>query len=143
MPTNIITGTSGNDMLTGTSGNDSISDLGGHDTLRGGPGDDTLNGGEQRLLNWRYWRASTDYDTADYSDITTGGIRLNLSTMTVTGNNGAEVGTDTLRGIEAVRGSRQSDSVVGSLATLGCANEAAGDQHSIDFYLNVVSDADH
>ena len=119
MPTNIITGTSGNDMLTGTSGNDSISGLGGHDTLRGGPGDDTLNGGEQRLLNWRYWRPNTDYDTADYSDLTTGGIRLNLSTMTVTGINGAEVGTDTLRGIEAVRGSRQSDSVVGSLATLG------------------------
>ncbi len=140
MPINIITGTIGSDMLTGTSGTDSITGLGGHDNLRGGPGDDTLNGGEQRFLAWRYWRSNTDYDTADYSDVTTGGISLNLSSMAVTGVNGADVGTDTLRGIEAVKGTRQSDSVVGSLATLGGTSEAAGDQHSINFSLLGGSD---
>ena len=130
------------DTLTGGAGNDSINGLGSDDTLRGGAGDDALNGGEQRNLAWKYgqYYATSDYDTADYSDVTIGGIRLDLSTMKVTGVNGADVGTDTLRGIEAVRGTNQSDTVVGNLATLSGNNEAAGDQHQLDLALYGGSD---
>ena len=130
-----ISGLDGNDLLIGSAGNDSLFGGEGGDTLRGGAGDDLLNGGQQAYLNWRSQLPITDYDTADYSDVTTGGIRLDLSTMRVTGVNGADVGTDTLRGIELLRGTRQSDVVVGNFATLSGNNEAAGDQHSVDLYL--------
>jgi Ca2+-binding RTX toxin-like protein len=144
-------GSSGNDLLSGTSGNDTLSGLAGNDTLmgylgndilRGGAGDDILNGGEQRYLGWKNGQifATSDYDTADYSDVTTGGIRLDLSTMKVTSVNGADVGTDTLRGIEEVRGTNQSDTVVGSFAAISGNNEAAGDQHSLDLTLFGGSD---
>ena len=130
------------DMVSGGVGNDSLYGFGSDDTLRGGPGNDLLNGGEQRRLGWKsgQYYATADYDTADYSDVTTGGIRLDLSTMKVTGINGADVGTDTLRGIEAVRGTRQADTVVGSFVALSGSNEAAGDQHSLDMALFGGSD---
>lgn len=130
-----FTGTSGNNTLTGGAENDILNGLGGNDILRGGAGDDALNGGEQRNLNWKSGQtfATSDTDIADYTTVTTGGIRLDLSTMKVTG--GTQVGTDTLRGIEAVRGTDQSDTVVGSFAALSGNNEAAGDQHSLDLTL--------
>ena len=53
--------------------------------------------------------------------------------MKVTGVNGADVGTDTLRGIERVFGTPQSDTVLGSFVALSGNNEAAGDQHGVDF----------
>jgi Ca2+-binding RTX toxin-like protein len=135
-----FTGTSGNNTLTGGAENDILNGLGGSDYLRGGAGDDALNGGEQRNLAWKSEQifATTDQDRADYTTVTTGGIRLDLSTMKVTG--GTQVGTDTLRGIEEVRGTNQSDTVVGSLAALSGNNEAAGHQHSLNLVLYGGSD---
>ena len=135
-----FTGTSLGDTLTGGAENDIINGLGGNDYLRGGAGDDALNGGEQRFLAWKSGQtfATTDTDRADYTTVTTGGIRLDLSTMKVTG--GTQVGTDTLRGIEEVRGTNQSDTVVGSFAAISGNNEAAGHQHSLDLTLYGGSD---
>ena len=133
-------GTSLSDTLTGGAENDILNGLGGNDTLRGGAGDDALNGGEQRNLTWKSGQtfATSDTDTADYSNVTTGGIRLDLSTMKVTG--GTQVGTDTLRAIETVRGTNQSDTVVGSFAAISGNSEAAGDQHSLNLVLSGGSD---
>ena len=130
-----MAGSNSADTLTGGAGNDSINGLGSDDVLRGGAGDDILNGGEQRSLAWKpnWVFATSDWDTADYSDVKVGGIRLDLSTMKVTGANGADVGTDTLRGIEAVHGTPQSDTVLGSFVALSGNNEGAGDQHGVDF----------
>ncbi len=138
----LLSGTRGNDTLSGLAGNDTLMGYLGNDTLRGGAGDDTLNGGEQRNLAWKYGQvfATSDWDTADYSDVTTGGIRLDLSTMKVSGVNGADVGTDTLRGIEDVRGTNQSDTVLGSFVALSGNSEAAGDQHALDLTLYGGSD---
>src|SRR5499427_5679899 len=79
----IINGTNGDDTLTGTSDNDTINGLGGNDTLNGGLG----------------------IDLARYTNAT-GGITANLTAGTVTG---AGVGTDTLTGIEQIRGSSFAD----------------------------------
>ena len=145
------TGTSGNDVLNGSNyadtlnggaGNDNLNGGGSDDTLRGGAGDDTLNGGEQRNLAWKWGRdyATSDYDTADYSDVTVGGIKLDLPTMKVTALNGSNVGTDTLRGIEAVQGTLQSDQVVGSFVALSGLGETNGEQHGVDLSLFGGSD---
>ncbi|MEI6762426.1 MAG: hypothetical protein WCO22_18445, partial [Betaproteobacteria bacterium] len=138
----VINGSSYADTLSGGAGNDTLNGLISDDTLRGGPGNDLLNGGEQRNLAWRYGLnyATSDYDTADYTDVSVGGIRLDLSTMTITGVNGADVGVDTLRGIEDVRGTRQADVVVGSFAALSGNSEASGDQHALDMELYGGSD---
>ncbi|PUE10949.1 hypothetical protein B9Z51_00980 [Limnohabitans sp. T6-5] len=125
----------GNDSLTGTSGNDYMMGFEGNDTLVGGPGDDLLVGGEQRNLTWKLEGKTfdyNDYDTANYTNVSTGGVQLNLSDMTVTGLAGADIGTDTLRGIEEVRTTRQSDRVIGSLGNLSGNDEAAGDQHAVN-----------
>ena len=88
----IINGTNGDDTLIGTADNDTISGLNGNDVLDGGAGNDTLNGG-------------LGIDLARYTSAT-GGITANLTAGTVTG---AGVGTDTLTGIEQIRGSSFAD----------------------------------
>jgi hypothetical protein len=88
----IINGTNGDDTLTGTSDNDTINGLDGNDVLDGGAGNDILNGG-------------LGIDLARYTNAT-GGITANLTAGTVTG---AGVGTDTLTGIEQIRGSSFAD----------------------------------
>ena len=88
----IINGTNGDDTLTGTSDNDTINGLDGNDVLDGGAGNDTLNGG-------------LGIDLARYTNATAG-ITANLTAGTVTG---AGVGTDTLTGIEQIRGSSFAD----------------------------------
>ena len=137
-----LNGSSYADTLSGGDGDDSLNGGGSDDTLRGGAGNDTLNGSEQRNVAWKWARyyAGSDYDTADYSDVTAGSIKLDLSTMKVTSLNGSNVGTDTLRGIEAVQGTRQSDQVVGSFAALSGLGEADGEQHGVDLFLYGGSD---
>jgi Ca2+-binding RTX toxin-like protein len=88
----IINGTNGDDILTGTAANDTINGLDGNDVLDGGAGNDNLNGG-------------LGIDLARYTNAT-GGITANLTAGTVTG---AGVGTDTLTGIEQIRGSSFAD----------------------------------
>jgi Ca2+-binding RTX toxin-like protein len=132
---NVLEGSLGNDTLRGGEGSDTLRGDLGNDLLYGGPGNDLLHGGEQRNLLWKWNRVfpAVDYDNAVYSDVTGGGIRLSLPTMTVTGLGGAaaSVGTDVLIGIEAVRGTRQSDVVEDALPSGN--NESAGDQHSVEF----------
>ena len=131
-----VFGTPGNDRLDGGAGNDLLLGGTGGDVLIGGPGDDTLNGGVQLNLSWRFGKVSytNDWDMADYSATTTGGVSLNLSNMKVTGLAGANTGTDTLRGIEEVTMTRQHDEVVGTMAALAGTNESAGDQHELGLY---------
>lgn len=132
----------GNDTLLAGPGDDTLLAGTGNDFLIGGSGNDLLSGGEQRNLAWKFNRtfALADYDYADYSGVTGGGIRINLSDMTVAALAGADIGTDTLRGIEGIRGTRQSDQLVGNLATLSGSNETAGDQHGVELIMFGGSD---
>jgi methionine-rich copper-binding protein CopC len=134
-----ILGDSTNETLTGGSGDDLIIGAEGGDTLVGGAGNDTLVGGDQRQFTWlNDGKASyyfyNDYDIASYTNVTAEGVKLNLSNMTVMGlsQSNAQVGVDTLRGIEEVRLSYQSDVIVGTLGNLSGNNEAAGDQHGVN-----------
>jgi Ca2+-binding RTX toxin-like protein len=88
----IINGTINDDTLIGTADNDTINGLDGNDVLDGGAGNDNLNGG-------------LGIDLARYTNAT-GGITANLAAGTVTG---AGIGTDTLTGIEQIRGSSFAD----------------------------------
>ena len=132
----------GNSRLVGTSGNDLVFGGPGDDTLVGGAGDDLMIGGEQRNLVWRYGHGGafleSDNDFADYSGTTLGGVTLNLSDMTVRGTALANTGNDTLRGIEEVWLTGQSDTVVGTLADLSGNTE--NDQHGLIIMGNGGSD---
>src|SRR5215813_3269654 len=91
----IIIGNDGNDVLSGGKGNDTLEGDNGNDTLDGGAGNDILNGGQ-------------GIDLARYTDAK-GGITANLTAGTVSG---AGVGTDTLIGIEQIRGSNFADTYI-------------------------------
>jgi len=110
----VINGLAGNDTLSGRAGNDTLNGNEGMDLFFGGAGDDQLFGGQQRSLTWLASNAG-DWDYASYYDVTDSGIQLNLSTMKVAISTGAFAGTDTLVGIEEVRGSVQSDTITGGL----------------------------
>ena len=94
----LIVGTAGNDdgvsnpTLVGGNGDDTIQGLGGDDGLVGGLGNDALIGG-------------AGFDRAIYTNATTG-ISVALAAGTVT----VGTSTDTLQGIELVRGSGFADS---------------------------------
>ena len=88
-----IVGDANANTLTGTSGDDSIQGLGGNDRLQGLAGHDTLDGG-------------VGFDRAVYTDATTSGITVNLAAGTVSG---ADVGNDTLIGIEGIVGTQFAD----------------------------------
>src|SRR5882672_4648974 len=97
----IIIGTNGDDKLIGTSGDDTIIGNDGNDILIGNNGDDTLDGGagNDTLIGGQ------GIDLARYTNAT-GGITANLTAGTVSG---AGIGTDTLTGIEQIRGSSFGD----------------------------------
>jgi Ca2+-binding RTX toxin-like protein len=78
-----LNGSSGDDTLIGSAGNDILDGEGGNDTIIGGQG----------------------IDLARYTNAT-GGITANLTAGTVSG---AGIGTDTLSGIEQIRGSNFAD----------------------------------
>jgi Ca2+-binding RTX toxin-like protein len=111
-----LTGSAGNNDIQGRDGNDTISGGDGSDTLTGGGGDDTLDGGAQRLLPNPSDTAnvSNEFDFAIYSDAT-GGVTVTLGADGQSGSaTGAGVGTDVLRNIEFVIGSRFDDQITGS-----------------------------
>jgi Ca2+-binding RTX toxin-like protein len=89
----VLFGTDGSDTLEGFGGNDTLNGFAGHDVLIGGAGNDWLDGGAGR-------------DRATYT-AATGAITVDLAAGTVTGD--ASVGSDTLRGVEIVRGSDHAD----------------------------------
>jgi Ca2+-binding RTX toxin-like protein len=94
-----LDGGAGNDTLIGGTGNDLLLGGDGNDLLVGGEGNDTLNGG-----------AGTD--TADYAS-SSDGVTVNLATGTANDGLG---GTDTLIGIENVKGGTGNDSLTGDAA---------------------------
>jgi Ca2+-binding RTX toxin-like protein len=91
----LLFGGNGDDTLLGGDGNDSLYGDNGNDTLDGGAGNDNLVGGQ-------------GIDLALYTTAT-GGITANLTTGTVSG---AGVGTDTLSGVERIRGSSFADTYI-------------------------------
>lgn len=110
---NTMTGTAFVDTLIGYGGNDTLSGLGGNDTLDGGLGDDSISGGDgddlligglgNDTLNGGAGR-----DTADYTNASAG-VTVNLATGLATGG----AGSDTLTGIEDIRGSTFNDILTG------------------------------
>ena len=92
----------GDDLLIGGPGDDSLEGGAGDDTLIGGAGDDVLDGGEGT-------------DRVDYSSDAlaggTAGVTVNLATGKATDGFGD---SDTLVGIELVRGSNAADTLIGS-----------------------------
>lgn len=116
-----INGNAGDDTLIGLSGRDHINGGAGNDTLFGGTGDDVLNGGTG--TNHVNGGAGNDYifagggndtvvggagyDTIDFANATNG-VHVNLNAHTATG-----FGSDTISGVEAVRGSAFNDVLIG------------------------------
>jgi len=91
-----LVGSARDDGIWADAGNDTISGLGGMDDLEGGPGNDTLDGG-------------TGLDLVDFYDAS-GGVHVNLAKGVDTGGEGH----DTLRGFEAVFGSKYADMITGN-----------------------------
>ncbi|WP_076342752.1 Calx-beta domain-containing protein [Brachymonas chironomi] len=108
---NILRGESGHDVLTGGAGNDYLLGGYGNDILNGGVGNDLMDGG-----------AGTD--TAHYSSATTG---VNVS-LALTGSQDTKgAGTDTLRNIENITGSRYNDRLTGNTADNLLRGESGND----------------
>lgn len=110
---NVLNGTTFADTLSGLGGADTLNGLGGDDVLDGGTGADTLSGGDGNDI--LVGGAGDDrldggagYDVAEYA-AATGPIVVDLSLSRVTG----AMGTDTLVGIEEVRGSAFDDRMTG------------------------------
>jgi hypothetical protein len=91
----VITGLGGNDIIDGGGGNDIICGDTGDDQITGGPGNDVIDGG-------------TGTDWASFGTATAG-VTASLSTRKATGQ-----GTDTLAGIENLRGSPYGDTLIGN-----------------------------
>lgn len=97
---NTLTGNTGDNRLSGLDGNDTLLGGLGNDRLIGGSGADNLNGGG-------------GVDTADYSELATAGVTVDLTTGT--GLGGASQG-DTLAAVENVTGTDFSDVLTGNSA---------------------------
>ncbi len=88
-------GFEGNDTLYGYAGNDRLEGWSGDDWLNGGLGNDVLDGG-------------AGFDWADYRNATSA-VTVNLTTGRSSGGDGI----DTLRNMEAIRGSAFNDTLTG------------------------------
>ena len=98
-------GGGGNDTLNGLAGNDNLNGGLGNDILNGGDGDDTLVGGAgDDILD-----GGAGTDLVDYQNGATAGVTVNLSTGVSTGGGGS----DTLVGIENIRGTSFADVLIG------------------------------
>jgi Ca2+-binding RTX toxin-like protein len=124
--TNILLGLAGDDLLTGGKladllvggdGNDTLIGGGGNDILLGDGGDDVLDGGAGNDI----LVGDLGIDLARYTNAAAG-IIANLTAGSVSG---AGVGTDTLVGIERIRGSSFDDTYMAVGFNAG-ASPAAG-----------------
>jgi Ca2+-binding RTX toxin-like protein len=93
---NDINGNAGDNWLSGNSRSNTLNGEKGVDNLLGGRGNDQLDGG-------------AGFDYADY-DTANGAVNVNLATGRSSGGDGS----DTLRNIEAIRGSRFADALTGN-----------------------------
>ncbi|WP_299567063.1 hypothetical protein [uncultured Sulfitobacter sp.] len=111
----VMRGNAGENWLVGEEGNDTLSGAGGDDILLGGDGNDVLNGqsGDDEI-----WGGTgndtidggTGQDVARYLEAT-GAVTANLATGVVRDGYGS---TDTLRNVEDLHASANSDNIVGS-----------------------------
>jgi serralysin len=107
----LLNGNSVSNVLTGGAGNDTLKGNDGDDTLIGGAGNDNLQGGN-------------GIDTVSYATAVSGGVLVNLATGagTFSGSDAAQVGSDTLTGIENIVGGNFDDTLTGD----GNANQIDG-----------------
>jgi Ca2+-binding RTX toxin-like protein len=112
-----VTGGAGNDTLIGSAAANALLGGAGNDVLTGGAGNDSLNGGagDDALLATvgdgdDAYVGGAGIDTYDLSGTTAGAI------VTASSATSAEIGTDTLSGIENVIGSQGNDTITGSAA---------------------------
>ena len=106
----------GVENVTGGNGNDTLTGDGGPNTLIGGGGGDTIS----RWVGRRHAAAGDGSDPVvdgqggtdlvSYVDITTGGVSVNLASVTAAG----AAGTDTLANLERARGTAFGDTLIGT-----------------------------
>ena len=99
---NEYTGTNGNDILIGSNKDDTLLGLLGDDFIEGLAGNDTLDGG-------------MGVDTVSYKSAESG-VRVNLSTqwaVSISKNNEANIGRDTVINFEDIFGSNYDDWLIG------------------------------
>jgi hypothetical protein len=101
-----LTGGPGNDVLCGLDGNDVLVGNGGNDILKGGSGDDSLYPG---LGVDNVDGGSGAHDMVSYAESNVA-VRVNLKLGMATG-----LGTDSLRNIDDVTGSRRDDVLSGNI----------------------------
>ena len=94
-----LAGSAFDDTLTGTSGTNVIDGGKGNDLIDGGAGNDTMTGGE-------------GFDTATYASA---GAAVTVNLATLTGQNTAGAGTDTLSNFENLMGSIYNDTLTGEI----------------------------
>ncbi|UAL11989.1 hypothetical protein [Caulobacter segnis] len=92
-----LTGDDGANVLRGNAGNDTLAGGAGDDTLIGGAGDDVLDGG-------------AGFDYAEYSDARSG-VTVSLALTGPQATGGSD--TDTLIGVEGLKGSNYADTLTG------------------------------
>ena len=98
-----MNGGEGNDFLSGGKGDDIIFDGLGNDKVEGNTGNDKFVAGEGNDS----YDGGAGFDTLDYSN-SARGMNVDLNTHVATG-----MGADTVKGVEAVIGSRFNDTLVG------------------------------
>jgi Ca2+-binding RTX toxin-like protein len=101
-------GDAGDDDLDGGDGNDRLSGGDGNDRLNGGSGNDTImaDAGNDHFVG------GSGFDTIDFS-MASAGVSVDLKAHT---SNGAATGSDTVWGIEAVKGTAFADMLYGDKA---------------------------
>lgn len=117
---NTLEGEGGDDSIEGRGGDDELEGNHGNDTLRGGDGrDDLIGGAGDDLLDG----GAGDRDEASYRNAP-GSITGNLTTGIVSDGEG---GTDTLVGIEELRGGDFNDSLTGAASGTSYLRGGNGD----------------
>ncbi|WP_310734336.1 Ig-like domain-containing protein [Ideonella livida] len=116
---NLLDGGAGHDTLDGGDGADTLLGGAGHDSLLAGAGNDVLTGGGGNDT----LQGGAGNDTADYS-AETSAVTVNLATGTATDGSG---GTDTLSGLESVKGGAGDDLITGDSAANRLEGSAGAD----------------
>ena len=99
----LMDGGDGNDQISGGKGNDTIIDGTGNDKVLGNSGNDKFVAGEGNDS----YDGGAGFDTLDYS-ASTRSMSVNLNAHVATG-----MGSDTIKGVEAVIGSKFADTLTG------------------------------
>ncbi len=116
-----VSGGRGNDRLEGGTGNDLLSGGDGADLVLGGTGDDTVVGDPDRAHD--VYDGGEGEDLIDYAALTHS-VSVDLVAGAATG---AEIGTDSLTGFEAVTTGSGDDDVAGSSAAETISTGAGDD----------------